>query len=330
MTAVDRAPNMADVASRAGVSHQTVWRVLNGSAVVRPATRERVLAAVEELGYRRNLSARRLVTNRSMAIGVLGPATAHFGPMRSMYTVEHAVRAAGYHALLVSAEPDESRSALDGLLDQSVEALVVIAPYQSTLRAIDEIRAGVPIVVLQAGATSSGISVAVDQAAGVRAVVDHLLGLGHTRIQHIAGPRDFTDARLRADAFVRHIKRRGLPALPVLYGDWSPESGYRLAQQLDQTTAVLCANDQMALGAVHAFVEAGRAVPADVSVVGFDDIPESAHMLPPLTTVHQDFETVGRRAVQALLDQLNRREPKKSALIKPRLVIRASTAVARK
>src|SRR5215467_12201846 len=145
MTAVDRAPNMADVASRAGVSHQTVWRVLNGSAVVREATRERVLAAVEELGYRRNLAARHLVTNRSMAIGVLGPATAHFGPTSSMYAVEHALRDAGYRALLVSAEPDESRSALDGLLDQSVEALVVIAPYQSTLRAIEKVRAGVPI-----------------------------------------------------------------------------------------------------------------------------------------------------------------------------------------
>jgi DNA-binding LacI/PurR family transcriptional regulator len=331
MTAADRAPNMADVASRAGVSHQTVWRVLNGSAVVRPATRERVLAAVEELGYRRNLAARHLVTNRSMAIGVLGPATAHFGPTSSMYAVEHALRDAGYRALLVSAEPDESRSALDGLLDQSVEALVVIAPYQSTLRAIEKVRAGVPIVVLQAGPTSMGISVAVDQAAGVRAVVDHLVGQGHTRIQHIAGPRDFTDARLRADAFVRHIKRRGLPAIPAIYGDWSPESGYRAAQQLSDTsaTAVFCANDQMALGAVHAFVEAGRAVPIDVSVVGFDDTPESGHMLPPLTTVHQDFEAVGHRAVRALLEELGGLEPKKLALIKPRLVIRASTAAPR-
>ena len=327
MSATGRAPNMADVAKRAGVSHQTVWRVLNDSPLVRETTRARVQAAIAELGYRRNLSARHLATSRSMVIGVLGPASANFGPTSSMYAVEHAVRAAGYHPLLMSAEPDESHSALDRLLDQSAEALVVIAPYRSTVHAIEELNARVPIVVLQAGARAAGSSVAVDQAAGVRAAVDHLVELGHERIQHIAGPADFSDARLRADAFAAQLRRWHLPALPVLSGDWTPESGYLAARRLHETaTALFCGNDQMALGAIHALAERGITVPGDVSVLGFDDIPESAHTLPPLTTVHQDFAAVGRLSLQKLLAKVEENDQTTDKTIVPtRLVVRAST-----
>lgn len=329
MSEVRRAPNMADVAARAGVSHQTVWRVVNGIAGVRPATRDRVLAVIDELGFRRNLSARRLVAGRSRAIGVLAPATPNFGPTSSLYAVERAIREAGYHPLLASAEPTDAQETLGFLLDQSVEALVVIAPHRTILRAIGELRSEVVTAVLQAGDTDVGTSVAIDQAAGVRAELDHLAELGHRTIQHIAGPVEFIEAELRRDAFQAEIARRGFEALPVLEGDWSAESGYRVAAHLDpRATAIVSGNDQMAFGVIHALADAGRSVPGEVSVVGFDDIPEAAHSIPPLTTVHQDFAEVGRRAVAALLARLDG-EDAAAPPLEPTLIVRASTAPVR-
>jgi DNA-binding LacI/PurR family transcriptional regulator len=321
-----RAPNMLDVAALAGVSHQTVWRVVNETGVVAPATRRRVLAAIETLGYRRNLAASRLATSRSTVIGVLGPATANYGPTSSLYAVEHAIRDAGYHPLITSTEPAQSRDSLEFLLSQSVSALVVIAPYRPVLDALAQAGPDLPVVVLQAGSAPPGASVAVDQAAGVRLLMAHLTGLGHRRIQHLAGPGDFIDAELRRGAFGRALARAGLPVLPVLAGDWSAESGYRAGPQLDpQATAVLCGNDQMAFGLIHALARSGRRVPEDVSVAGFDDVPEAAHSLPPLTTVHQDFARTGREAVAVLLARLSGADAPRATRLQPALVPRAST-----
>lgn len=321
---------MFDVAARAGVSHQTVWRVVNGIELVKPETRERVLAAIDELGYRRNLSASRLATSRSHVIGVMSPATPNFGPTSSLYAVEHAIRRAGYHPLITSFQADESGQALDFLLDQAIEALVVIAPYRQTLEALSSLHPSLPVAVLQAGRTNAATSVAVDQAAGVRAVMRHLLDLGHQKVQYIAGPEDFIEAGLRRSAFAAELRRAGMPQLPPLQGDWSVESGYRAALELEaDATALFCGNDEMALGALHALAELGRRVPDEVSVVGFDDIPGAAHSLPPLTTVRQDFVRVGRRAVDALLDRLGREGGFETLSVRPALIVRGSTAAVR-
>ena len=313
---------MYDVAERAGVSHQTVSRVLNDFAGIRPETRERVLAAIADLGYRPNKAARALVTSRSRAIGVLVPATTDFGPTSSLHAIERAVRQAGYQPLVTSTplEADAVRESLEFLLDQSIEALVAIAPYRVVLDRVRDL--DLPVVTLQTGAAAAGI----DQAAGARLAVRHLVELGHRTIQQLSGPDDFLEAAVRRRAVDHELTAQGLAVLPALTGDWSADSGYAAGTSLDPAaTAVVCGNDQMALGLIHALADAGRRVPQDVSVVGFDDIPESAHSLPPLTTIHQDFEEVGRRAVAELVRLLDG-EPGAGGAIAPTLVVRESTA----
>jgi len=313
---------MYDVAERAGVSHQTVSRVLNDFAGIRPETRERVLAAIADLGYRPNKAARALVTSRSRAIGVLVPATTDFGPTSSLHAIERAVRQAGYQPLVTSTplEADAVRESLEFLLDQSIEALVAIAPYRVVLDRVRDL--DLPVVTLQTGAAAAGI----DQAAGAQLAVRHLVELGHRTIQQLSGPDDFLEAAVRRRAVDDELAAHGLAVLPALTGDWSADSGYAAGASLDPAaTAVVCGNDQMALGLIHALADAGRRVPADVSVVGFDDIPESAHSLPPLTTIHQDFEEVGRRAVAELVRRLHG-ESGTGDPIAPTLVVRASTA----
>ena len=323
-----RGPSIVAVAARAGVSHQTVSRVLNGFEGIRPATRERVLAAIEELGYRRNFAARTLVTGRSHAIGMLGPEQPNFGPMSSRYAVERAAREAGFHVLVTSAtlERDSLAEALDFLLSRSIDALVLVAQSRIAREVVDEILGGIPAVYLLTGGPSRDWNVSIDQEAGVRLAVEHLASLGHTALQHISGPANFSEAELRRDEFARQIDERGFEKLPVIRGDWSAESGYIAGSHLDpRATAVFCANDQMATGVVHALANRGLSVPRDVSVVGFDDIPESQHSLPPLTTVHQDFDGVGRLAVEVLLARLDGAVAPDYQPFQPWLVVRAST-----
>jgi DNA-binding LacI/PurR family transcriptional regulator len=322
---------MHDVAALAGVSHITVSRVLNDYPSIRPETRERVLAAIAELGYRRNLAARALVTSRTRAIGVLSPEVAQHGPASSVLAVESAAREHGYHPLVTAAavEHDATVAALEFLLDQAVEALVVIAPHETVLAAIRDLDIRVPLVTLQAPDRPGGIGV--DQAAGSRLATEHLLGLGHTRIQHLAGPERYLEAAARRTGFADAMGHAGLTAGEPLAGDWSAASGFAAAAHLDPAaTAVVAANDQMAIGLLAALTDAGRSVPDDISVVGFDDVPEAAYVRPALTTVHQDFALIGRRAVEALLAQLapDGRVPTDAgeAPIPPRLVVRASTA----
>jgi DNA-binding LacI/PurR family transcriptional regulator len=328
---------MHDVAALAGVSHITVSRVLNDYPAIRPETRERVLAAIAELGYRRNLAARALVTSRTRAIGVLSPAVAQHGPASSVLAVESAARERGYHPLVTAAavEHDATVAALEFLLDQAVEALVVIAPHETVLRAIRDLDIRVPLVTLQAPDRPGGIGV--DQAAGARLATEHLLALGHTRIQHLAGPERYLEAAARRAGYADAMGRAGLSAGVPLSGDWSAASGFAAAARLEpDTTAVVAANDQMAIGLMAALADAGRVVPDEVAVVGFDDVPEAAYVRPALTTVHQDFELVGRRAVEVLLAQLRDDEAEPGIegegpdavadVIPPRLVVRASTA----
>ncbi|MFC5502879.1 LacI family DNA-binding transcriptional regulator [Lysinimonas soli] len=322
-----RGPTMHDVARLAGVSHVTVSRVLNDYPSIRPGTRERVLAAIRELGYRRNLAARTLVTSRSRAIGVLAPAVPQHGPASSVLAVESAARAHGYHPLVTAAavDRDATVASLNFLLDQAVEALVVIAPHESVLAAIHELELTVPFVTLQAPEQESGVGV--DQVAGAALATGHLIGLGHRRIQHVSGPRSYLEAAARRRGFEQSMTAAGLEPGRVVEGDWTAEFGYRAVALLDPaTTAVVAANDQMAIGVIAALLDAGRSVPGEVSVVGFDDVPEAEFVRPSLTTVHQDFDEVGRRAIEVLVAALTGAEPPARQPIEPWLVVRASTA----
>jgi DNA-binding LacI/PurR family transcriptional regulator len=329
MANVVRGPSMHDVAARAGVSHQTVSRVLNGFEGIRPHTKDKVLAAIADLGYRRNVAARSLATGRSQAVGVLIPNTPDFGPTSSFYAVERALRDAGFQALITATANDAESvdEALDFLFGRSIEALVLMAPTRAVLDVADARASNVPVAYLLTGGERSPWSISVDQAEGVRLAIEHLVAMGHTRIQHVTGPDDSTEGRMRKNAFVVEMMRLGLPRLPMIEGDWSAQSGFDAGAQLDPSaTAVLCGNDQMALGLMHAVGLRGIEVPRHISVIGFDDIPEAAHMTPPLTTIRQDFAQVGVLAVAVLVAALAGEELPDTTPLPAELVERGSVA----
>ncbi|UFS59041.1 LacI family DNA-binding transcriptional regulator [Subtercola endophyticus] len=326
-----RPPGLYDVAKLAGVSHQTVSRVLNNHPSIRESTRERVQQAIDELGYRPNRLARALKSNRSLLLGVLSASSSQYGPSASIRAIEVAARRAGYFVITVnvdSAEQQEVERGLDSLLDHAVEGLVVIAPELNVLEAFTALKVSVPFVTLQSTADSRDSELSVDQIAGARAATRHLLDLGHRAIAHLSGPSDWFSAQAREAGFAAEMTQAGLAADAAFEGDWSATSGYERANELlalNRYTAVFCANDQMALGLLRAADERGIAVPTDLSVIGFDDMPEAAYFHPPLTTMRQDFDELGRRSVELLLRKLAG-TPQYQLSMQPELVVRASTA----
>lgn len=326
-----RHPSLADVALLAGVSHMTVSRVVNGTGPVRAETRARVEAAVRKLDYQPNSAARALATGRSQTLGVIALDSTLYGPASTLYGIEKAARDAGYAITISSISRPEVRSianAVDGLRRQAVEGILVIAPHVSAGRALEQMSRDVTMVAVGAAESAPMPVVAVDQRDGARRATEHLLALGHRTVWHIAGPEDWLEARARERGWRETLALHGIDAPRVLRGDWSPRSGYEAGRALvteSGVTAVFVANDQMALGMLRAFAEAGLAVPTDVHVVGFDDVPEAAYFSPPLTTVRQDFTEVGRQAFELLLARLGDEDSPHRHLITPELVVREST-----
>jgi len=329
-----RAAVMADVGRVAGVSHMTVSRVINDHPSVRPETRMRVLAAMNELDYRPNSAARALVTGKSGTLGVVSIDTTLYGPASTLYGIEQAARVAGYFVSIVSLQALTRRSvgdAVERLRSQAVEGIVIIAPHVSAARALRYLPKDMPAVAVEGGTGPLPI-VAVDQYAGAVRATGHLLSLGHRTVWHIAGPADWLEAQARERGWRETLAESGCVVPAVLRGDWSARSGYELGKRLageHEVTAVFVANDQMALGLLRALHEAGIEVPGRVSVVGFDDVPESAYFTPPLTTVRQDFGEVGRRSLELLLSLVGGTEPaSRRVVVEPQLIVRDSAAAA--
>ena len=326
-----RAVVMADVAKLAGVSLQTVSRVINDSPHVRDVTRERVQDAMRKLEYRPNPVARALVTGRSRTLGVVSFDTTLFGPASTLFGIERAAHDADYFVSIVSLRSLDRASvmsAVERLRAQGVDGILVIAPQESATQAILHLPQDVPVVAAEAGPDESVPLVAVDQVEGARLATRHLLELGHRTVWHISGPSDWLEAQDRVDGWRSTLEAAGASPPPVLIGDWSARSGHELGRELgDDVTAVFVANDQMALGVLRSLHEAGRRIPADISVVGFDDIPEAEYFTPPLTTVRQNFNEMGRRSLLLLLEQIESgtRAPVRET-VPPELIVRASTA----
>ncbi len=329
----ERPPAMTDVARAAAVSHQTVSRVLNGHPNVRPETRARVFAAIEKLGYRPNLAARTLASGRSTQLGLVTLNTMLLGPVATLYAVEQAARDAGYSVSVTSVHSIDRGSLSDSLtrlVQRSVAGVIIIAPVVSRDSALDALPPELPAVVVEADPLHDISAVTVDQRQGAHLATRHLLDLGHRTVVHIAGPKDWIEAQQRVIGWRSALEEAGAEIPQVIRGDWSAQSGYdagRLLVTVSDVTAVFAANDNMALGLFRALSENGRAVPGEISVVGFDDNPGAGFFTPPLTSVRQDFAEMGRRSVELLLRQVEDEARRVERItLTPELVLRESTA----
>ena len=299
------------MARLAGVSQKTVSRVFNDEPNVNGETRERVLAAARQLGYRPNGAARALLTGRHHRIGVVSLGTAHFGPSSLLVALERAARRISYSLSVANSFADEVtglKSAVDTLLIQGVDAIILSEPVDDS----EPLTIDVPVLTLGTAPVVHAPTVLSVRAAeggdAAAEVTRHLLGLGHRTVHHIAGPQRWWAARERRQNWRDTLARAGIEVPADLIGDWTPRSGYEHGRVLARdpgVTAIFAANDDMAIGAVHALHEAGRSVPGDVSVVGFDDIPLAAHVWPSLTTVGSDNAELAEIGLRYLTDFLN-------------------------
>jgi DNA-binding LacI/PurR family transcriptional regulator len=324
-----------DVAAHCGVSYQTVSRVVNNSPLVTEKTRTLVLKAIAELDYRPNLAARRLATRRSNVIGMVGTKMTFYGPAQVMVSVEETARRKGYNLMFVGVDrPDKTHltRAINDLCEHQVDGFVFGVRLGRNVDSVRKSCRGAPFVALDTGNATDIPTVVVDQQYGLRLATRHLLDLGHREIAHIAGPPGWSASRERRAGWAHTLTEAGLEPALCFDGDWTPESGYAAVIQLldfgvRRFTAIVAANDHMALGALWALRRKGIQIPEDISVVGYDDLPESGFYAPPLTTVHHDFARQGERSVEMLLRMINR-EPLESTLelLRPQLVLRESTA----
>lgn len=327
-----RKPNISDVAQVAGVSYQTVSRVLNDAPDVSPATRQRIQQIIKDLGYRRSRTATALSTSRSAAIGILTDGSPRFGPVGTLMALEKVARQSGYFTTVVTAEPpyDESVPAAVDILDEiDVDGIIVIAPLLSMADAVGRAGIQIPVEMIAAGVSStpSLFTYSENQELGARLATQHLIELGHTDIAHMAGSMEWFDGRVRKRGWEGALRDAGLPPGLCLEGDWSPgwayETGLMLARERRVPQAIFAASDHTALGLIRALSESGIKVPEDVSIVGYDDVEGSDYFLPPLTTVRQDFTALAHASIEVLLGAIEGREVDRAPSV-PTLVTRSS------
>ena len=327
-----RAANIFDVARLAGVSHQTVSRVLNNIPSVRPATRERVEQAIAQLRYSPSPAARALVTRRTRTIGLITPGTYEYGPTSTAVNFNVAARAARFSVDTVSSldsDPAGVRAIVESLLRQRVDAIVLVVADVAVLDVVLGLDLGVPLVIVAASTRHSSSMISIDQYRGARSAVNHLIELGHEQIFHLGGPQKAPDSVERVRGWHDEMTANRLDIHEVPHGDWSARSGYEIGIQMTDIgpgSAVFAANDYMALGLISALHSRGLRVPEDVSVVGFDDVPEAGFIMPPLTTIRQDFASFGALIMQKVLIAME--EPdnvSESTPLPTSLIVRAST-----
>jgi DNA-binding LacI/PurR family transcriptional regulator len=331
-TVIDRV-SMVDVAVRAGVSTQTVSRVANGSRDVHADTRRRVTAAMNELGYRPNSAARALRRGSFRTIGVITFSLSSLGTMRTLEAIAlHATRQDFAITLIPVTAPTQAgiQGAFSRMGELAVDAVIAIMEVHLLEAATATLPPGVRVVVVDSDAGEQYSVVDTDQAGGARKAVKHLLDLGHETVWHVAGPEESLVGERRAAAWHTALTDAGRPVPPLIRGDWSADSGYAAGLRLADEpgcTAVFAANDHMALGMLRAFSEKGKSVPEDISLIGFDDVPEASSFTPPLTTVHQNFADVGNQCVDNVLQQIRTKTTKRGVTLVPtQLVVRQSTA----
>ena len=332
-TPVPRRVSMADVARAAGVSAQTVSRVSTGHPRVIEETRKRVLAAMKELGYRPNGAARALKRGQFRTLGVILFSLDSTGNSRTLDAIASHAAARGYGITLIPVSvPTEAAvlGAFGRLEELAVDGVIAIMEIHLLDATTLGLPPGMPVVVVDSNAEHDYRVVDTDQGDGATQAVDLLLELGHQTVWHIAGPPESFASRRREAAWRSVLAAAGRDVPEPLRGDWSAESGFLAGHRLPDDgscTAVFVANDQMALGVLRALSDRGLLVPQDISVVGFDDVPEAGWYQPPLTTIHQDFAEVGRRCVESVIAQIEGQPATTGPdLVPTRLVVRDSSA----
>ncbi len=322
-----------DVARQAGVSYQTVSRVINNHPHVAVETRQRINAIIDDLGYRPSRAARSLATQRSCTLGIVTFGVNYYGPAQMMLNAERAAKAQGYSLRLSSIAQvslEEVHEAIGGLRDQMVDGIILIVPTMGIRYAqLAEACGEIPFVETDTEASPEIPSVVIDQNAGSRLATEYLLGLGHRAICEISGPLNWYSAAARHGSWQATLESAGLTPGDHVEGDWTATSGYEAARCLLERgatfTALVVGNDQMALGAMRALSEAGHRIPDDISVVGFDDVPEAAYFEPPLSTVRQDFAALGEQSVEYLVSLIDKPDtPRQQRVVQPRFIARSS------
>ncbi|WP_344297265.1 LacI family DNA-binding transcriptional regulator [Agromyces neolithicus] len=328
-----QSPSQVDVARAAGVSTQTVSRVISGQANVRPETARRVLAAVDELGYRVHAAAASLASGRTRILGVIEVSTARYSTSAINVGIETVASEEGYTVTTASvsdhASPDSFLDAFDRLERQGAEGVILLAPVTFLDNAMGARTERTPTVLMHHLTSGVGTDTVVDQSSIARLATEHLLSLGHRTVWHVSGDDYWLESRVRRQTWEQVLIEHGVTPPPVIPADWTPESGYRAGRTIaaiPDATAVFVSSDEMAFGVIRALHEAGRTVPDDVSVVSVDDIALAAYAAPALTTVRQPFEAVGRAAATRVIDLIEQREPSPIEPISAELIVRASTA----
>lgn len=304
-------PTLRDVASLAGVSHQTVSRVINGAPGVLPATLARVESAIQELDYRPHAIARSMAQGRTNTLACLAPNLTDFTYASNMEGAESVAREQGYYLLCASfADEAQFEALVDELVaPRRVDGLIVISPYvELPVRRLPEGTAA----VLMGGCQRDDVQslVYLDNHEAACMATRHLIGLGHRRIAQVTGPMTEDCAQERHRGYAGALATAGVDADPALVaaGDWSATSGYTALREIlgraPDVTAVVAQNDRMAVGIIRAARELGLRVPADLSVIGFDDMPLASYFDPPLTTMRQDTFAIGQACARLLIDQL--------------------------
>ncbi len=326
---------LRDIAKQAGVSYQTVSRVLNNHPYVADDTRKRVNDLITALDYHPNKAARSLAGHKANTIALVASDIQDYGPSQVVINIERAAKAAGYDLVLSIAADTSSASmkaAINSILHWQVDGILILKPIRGvSYSEMVELSGGLPLVQINSQPDQLAPSLMVDQEYGTRLLLEHLFDLGHRAFCVINGPSHYYDATVRQAACEAILHEKGLRAAASAEGDWSAVSGYNtmnaLLGQGVRFTAVFAANDQMALGAMRALHEHGLRIPEDVSIVGFDDVPEAAFFEPPLTTIQQNFALLGENSITYLVACIeNPDTPAECRLIAPRFVQRLSTA----
>jgi DNA-binding LacI/PurR family transcriptional regulator len=327
-----RPAGIRDVAEVAGVSPQTVSRVLNGHHSVKPATRERVQAAVVQLGYHRNYAARSLSTGRTQIIGLVLFDTDSYARSMVVGSIEMAASQLDHSVIcspISSMDDHVIETAVQGLVDRGADGIILAVPMIQSSPVVARIGTTTPIVTLDGSRTESSELLVIDQALVAELATQHLLDLGHETVWHLAGPQNWIEAFDRSEGWRTTLERAGKSAPPELQGDWSPQSGYKnglIAARIPDLTAIFVSSDEMAFGLIRALHECGKRIPEDISIVSVDNIALAEFSSPSLTTVAQPFKMIGKLAVKRLLHRL---DPARGELppvpLVPELIVRGST-----